>query len=170
MEHNRNSGSVAVGAIEARIPEFVAAIPDSLPPLAAAHRLPADQLDELAESWAVAPDSWERRGLGRLGRAAHRLRELRRAERRTLTCPACGVDELAEPPYLAFEGPPADGPVAPPYAIHFGDPSRQRCPSCGYGFGIDDDPDDGGVPVTFEAWGRSWTERGSPRFTEPTAI
>ncbi|WP_132426594.1 hypothetical protein [Pseudonocardia endophytica] len=138
-----------------------------LPPLAAVHQLPAAEVDALAELWTStrADSAATHPVLARLGPAAHRLRELRRAERTTTTCPVCCFDRLDEPPYLAFEGvPEAEGDresLAPPYAIHFGDPSRRRCPCCGFGFGIDDDPVHGDETWTFQAWLRFWIERGA---------
>ncbi|MGD9526910.1 hypothetical protein [Pseudonocardia sp.] len=131
------------------------------PPLAVVHRLPPDRQDALArlsEAGAGSPE------LARLGSAAARLRALRAAARAARTCPACGFDGLDGPPYLAFEGLPQDGaaPLVPPYAVAFGDPSGTRCPCCGYGFGLDDDPADGSPPVTFEAWGARWRARGRP--------
>jgi hypothetical protein len=154
------------------LPAAVGDLPSSVPPLAAVHRLAPADLDALADRWVAVlgkrahAGAEQRRLLERLGPAACRLRRLRLAERRAHTCPACGFDRLPRPPYLAFEGLPDDpGELAarrPPYAIHFGDPSRERCPCCGYGFGIDDDPADGSEPVSFEAWSRRWTARGRP--------
>lgn len=153
-------------ALSSLDPEIAGAV-DSLPPLAVVHRLPRHAVDALAEHWtARIPTGRMHPLLARLGPAAHRLRELQAAERVTTTCPACGFDGLETPPYLAFEGvpEPQEGttPPAPPYAIHFGDPSGRRCPCCGYGFGIDDDPADGAEPVTFESWAQRWRERGRP--------
>jgi hypothetical protein len=153
------------------LPAAVADLPASVPALEAVHRLAPAELDALAERWEAARSdpagsAEQHRILERVGPAACRLRELRRAERRATTCPACGFDRLDRPPYLAFEGLPEDvaeqAALAPPYAIHFGDPSRERCPCCGYGFGIDDDPDDGSDPVSFRVWSRRWIERGHP--------
>ncbi|WP_326836320.1 hypothetical protein VSH64_15645 [Amycolatopsis rhabdoformis] len=138
--------------------------PASLPPLAAVHALSADELDLLADVWEAHPSDAPT-VLRRLGPAASRLRELRRAEKSARTCPVCAFDDLDAPPYLAFEGLARDTeqPVfTPPYSVHFGDPSRTRCPCCAYGFGLDDVPREGSEPVTFEAWFLAWAARGHP--------
>ncbi|GEL24806.1 hypothetical protein PSU4_37600 [Pseudonocardia sulfidoxydans NBRC 16205] len=155
------------------LPPDIAGAIDSLPPLAVVHRMPGHAVDTLAAHWSAGtPDSEVHPLLARLGPAARRLRELQVAERVATTCPACAFDGLEAPPYLAFEGVPVpqEGttPPAPPYAVHFGDPSGQRCPCCGYGFGIDDDPADGSEPITFESWARRWQERGRPGYGAST--
>ncbi|MET7998226.1 hypothetical protein ABZU76_45840 [Amycolatopsis sp. NPDC005232] len=143
---------------------FPAELPASLPPIAAVHGLSEDELDLLADAWEARPSDAPT-VVRRLGPAASRLRALRRAERQSRTCPVCAFDDLDTPPYLAFEGLSRDAgqPVfTAPYSIHFGDPSRTRCPCCGYGFGLDDAPGEGSEPVTFEAWFLAWGARGHP--------
>jgi hypothetical protein len=153
-------------ALSSLPPEIAGAV-NSLPPLAVVHRMPGHAVDALAEYWSARPPGSEAHPLvARLGPAAHRLRELQVAEQVAKTCPVCGFDGLDAPPYLAFERVPeaeeGTTPPAPPYAVHFGDPSGRRCPCCGYGFGIDDDPADGSEPVTFESWAQNWQERRRP--------
>lgn len=151
------------------VPDALLRALETAPAMAVAHGLPDAELRRLAETWTqvrkgsastpVHPAEFDR-----LGRAAHRLLKLRRAELSARTCPCCGFEDLASPPYLAYEGLPDDGGHTPPYAVHFGDPSGERCPSCGYGFGIDDDPADGTDPITFEDWRHDWYARGCPWF------
>lgn len=148
------------------IPESIAELVGSVPALALAHRLADAEIEALAAHWeragaspAASPQ------LNALVRAAHRLRELRVEERRMRTCPVCGFDDLARPPYGAFEEAPEDlATLEPPYAVHLGDPSGEQCARCGYRFGWHDDPTDGTAPITFDGWHRSWIERGSPWF------
>ena len=54
-------------------------------------------------------------------------------------CPACGFDNLIDPPYTDEGG-----------------PSDEICPSCGFQYGYTDDNDD----YTFESWRRKWIESG----------
>lgn len=151
------------------VPPAVRDLPETLPALAAVHRLAAEEIEELATRWSAAaealaaadPADPQLRTFDRLGRAAARMREIAVARTQAHTCPVCGFAGLDRPPYLAFDGMP-EHPVAPPYAVHFGDPSGERCPRCGYGFGLDDHPAGVGEPVTFEQWRRRWVARGRP--------
>ncbi|MFC4946598.1 hypothetical protein [Pseudonocardia sp. GCM10023141] len=157
------------------LPPEIAGAVDSLPPLTVVHRMPRHAVDALAARWSARiQGSEEHPLLAWLGPAAHRLRELQDAERVATTCPACRFDGLDARPYLAFECVPESEAgttsPAPPYAVHFGDPSGRRCPCCGYGFGIDDDPADGSEPITFESWAQNWQRRRRPWYdasTEP---
>lgn len=146
------------------LPRAIVELPQSVPPLAAVHGLPASDLEFLADAWEKQlPDAPA--AVRRLGPAAARLRELRRVEQRSRTCPVCAFDDLDDPPYLAFEGLSRDAgrpEFTPPYSVHFGDPSRTRCPCCGYGFGLDDAVRKDSEPVSFEAWFREWAARGHP--------
>jgi hypothetical protein len=55
------------------------------------------------------------------------------------TCPACGYDDLIEPPYTTEGG-----------------ASYEICPSCGFEPGYTDD----NSGHTFESWRRKWIEGG----------
>lgn len=50
--------------------------------------------------------------------------------------------------------------LAAPYAIHFGMPSYEVCPCCGFEFGFDDEPGSG-QPVTFEEYLAAWISGGA---------
>ncbi|MFC5993849.1 hypothetical protein ACFQE5_06440 [Pseudonocardia hispaniensis] len=177
-ESTRRIGSNAYSDPDLRLPSVARDLSELVPAIAAVHRMTTAEVRELATRWRGCRE-WiaaeldradlegarreELRVFERLGRAAWRLVELRTQQERAVTCPACWFVGLDQPPYLAFEGPPNE-PLKPPYAVHFGDPSRQRCPRCGYGFGLDDDPDDGSDPISFEVWRWDWRDRDCPWF------
>lgn len=60
------------------------------------------------------------------------------------TCPACGYDDLIEPPY-------GDGE----------DASYEICPSCGFEYGYTDDSSG----YTFEQWRAEWEAEGRQWFS-----
>jgi hypothetical protein len=111
----------------------------------------------------VTADATVWRRVSLLGAAAERLVTLRETESLERTCPACGYGNLPRRPYLAYEGLARHRRrVFPPYALHFGDPSFDQCPSCGYEFGVTDHPNADGDAMTFAEWRQQWRMQGCP--------
>src|SRR5262245_44602595 len=80
-------------------------------------------------------------------------------------CPACGYRGLASAPYAHLPPPPWLKHPAPPYAAHYGMPSYEVCPCCGFEFGNDDEP--GTAPgATFEDYRQDWISKGNNWFDE----
>ena len=74
-------------------------------------------------------------------------------------CPCCGYPGLDVPPYANMPPPPWPYHPDPPYCVHYGDPSYDVCPCCGFEFGNDDDP--GTAPgVTFDHYRNEWIAQG----------
>jgi hypothetical protein len=75
-------------------------------------------------------------------------------------CPACGYSGLKGPPYSNFGNRTIVRGLAPPYSEHFGMPSYEVCPCCGFEFGNDDDPGGGAVSTSFEQYLDEWIREG----------
>lgn len=83
-----------------------------------------------------------------------------------IPCPVCGAVELTALPYENWT--PGPVLVAPPYEDHYGLPSYEVCPSCGFEFGNDDNPGTA-EPSSFGDYRDEWVARGSPRFSRSTS-
>jgi rubredoxin len=76
------------------------------------------------------------------------------------SCPACGYPDLREAPYENWPGLPTPDIAHPPYQAHFGAPSFEGCPSCGFEFGVDDDAGASGSATSFTEWRQAWIDGG----------
>ena len=78
-----------------------------------------------------------------------------------IPCPVCGAAELTALPYENWT--PGTVSVPPPYEDHFGRPSYEVCPNCGFEFGNDDNPGTA-APTSFDEYREEWVAQGAPRF------
>ncbi len=83
----------------------------------------------------------------------------------TNICPCCGYDGLDTRPYQCMDDHRKANGVAPPYAVHFGDPSYDVCDCCGFEYGFDDDPGIG-RRMSFEEYREAWIAEGVRWFDE----
>jgi hypothetical protein len=81
----------------------------------------------------------------------------------SFNCPCCGYGGLTQPPYKGLTSASAARGLKPPYEQHFGDPSYEVCPCCGFEFGNDDNPGTG-APTSFEEYLREWVRSGCEWF------
>jgi hypothetical protein len=79
------------------------------------------------------------------------------------TCPCCGYLGLAALPYAGASGTGLIRGLTAPYSKHFGFPSYEVCPCCGFEFGNDDDPGTSS-PSTFEQYLSDWIADGARWF------
>ncbi len=87
------------------------------------------------------------------------------SERSARTSPCCGYVGLEHPPYSDIGEAPYTVDIEPPYSIHFGEPSYELCPCCGFEFGNDDEPGTS-FGVSFAEFRREWIASGA-RWFEP---
>ena len=85
-------------------------------------------------------------------------------------CPVCGCVCLSRRAYSDHFDPEEETVTeeqaevtGPPYARFLGEPSYQVCPSCGYEFGLDDEPGGGRAGTSFSEHREKWLgESGVP--------
>ena len=80
-------------------------------------------------------------------------------------CPCCGYLGLASLPYENLPENVLVRNYAPPYALHWGMPSYEVCPCCGFEFGNGDEPGTA-TPLSFEDYLAEWTSEGTSWFDE----
>ncbi len=78
-------------------------------------------------------------------------------------CPCCGYPELTAPAYADASSVGLVRGLSAPYCVHFGMPSYEVCPCCGFEFGNDDEPGTSS-PTTFEQFLAEWISEGMPWF------
>jgi hypothetical protein len=78
------------------------------------------------------------------------------------SCPCCGFGGLRSLAYEKLQF-PIEASLEPPYSRHFGMPSFEVCPCCGFEFGNDDEPGTGDA-VSFRSYLRAWIGRGARWF------
>ena len=81
----------------------------------------------------------------------------------TYTCPCCGYVGLSSLPYSNTLGHGLVRGLTAPYSAHFGMPSYEVCPCCGFEFGNDDEPGTA-QPATFEQFLNEWMLDGAKWF------
>lgn len=74
-------------------------------------------------------------------------------------CPCCGFRGLVAPAYSSLRSNQLIRGLTPPYSEHFGMPSYEVCPCCGFEFGNDDEPGTA-EPVSFEQYLQEWIDEG----------
>lgn len=78
-------------------------------------------------------------------------------------CPCCGFFGLNGQPNERLIDPTLARRLQPPYCTHFGCPSYELCPCCGFEYGFDDEPGSG-AGVSFEDYLSEWVNNGCAWF------
>jgi hypothetical protein len=87
---------------------------------------------------------------------------------RKFVCPSCGWPGLNAPPYEKLTTLPVNRELPPPYCQHWGAPSYEVCPCCGFEYGFDDDPGASEPGFSFDQYLDEWVARGANWF-DPSA-
>lgn len=82
-------------------------------------------------------------------------------------CLCCGYPDLDCRPYENVPDDPHPISLDPPYGDHWGIPSYEVCPCCGFEFGNDDNPGLYAKPISFFEYLLDWVEDCNAEWFDP---